>query len=165
MRLRRIKSIEEANSFLKEYLPVYNKRFAVPAAKNADLHRPLPKDIDLDRILCVKTERVLRNDFTVAHNKKLYQVEDNTRAHKVTIEEKINGSMIVVHKDKALKVREITERPKKVEEKPRYMFKLKKVYTPPKNHPWRVADRAHYQQYQQKEKVAPKEKGLLLTLT
>jgi len=31
MRLRKIGSIEEANSFLKEYLPIYNKRFSVPA--------------------------------------------------------------------------------------------------------------------------------------
>ncbi len=165
MRLRKIKSIEEANSFLKEYLPGYNKRFAVPAAKNADLHRPLPKGINLDRILCVKTERALRNDFTVAHNCKLYQVEDNTRVGKVIVEERIDGSMIVAHKDNVLKFKEITRRPKKVEEKPRYMFKLKKVCVPLKNHPWRMAARAHYQQYSQKEKVAPKEKGLVLTLT
>ena len=165
MRLRNIRSIEEANSFLKEYLPVYNKRFAVPAANNADLHRPLPKGINLDRILCVKTERALRNDFTVAHNKKLYQVEDNTRAGKVIVEGRIDGSTVIAHKDKVLKFKEIARHPKKTEEKPRYMFKLKKIYTPPHDHPWRVAGRAHYQQYQQKEKVAPKEKGLLLTVT
>ena len=165
MRLRKIKSTEEANLFLKEYLPVYNKRFAVPAAKDADLHRPLAKGVDLERILCVKTERVLRNDFTVAHHGKLYQIEDNVRAHKVIVEERIDGSMIIAHKDKVLKFKEIIKRPRKAEEKPRYIFKLKKIYTPPHDHPWRVAGRAHYQQYQQKEKVAPKEKGLLLTVT
>jgi len=164
MRLRKIKSIEEANSFLKEYLPGYNKRFAVPAAKNADLHRPLSKGINLDRILCVKTERVLRNDFTVAYNGKLYQVEDNIRAGKIIVEERIDGSMIIAHKDKILKFKEIINRPKKVvKEKPRYIFKLKKVYVPPKDHPWRLANHAHCKHYSQKEKVAPKEKGLLLT--
>lgn len=163
MRLRKIKSIEEANRFLKEYLPVYNKRFAVPAAKEANLHRPLAKGVDLDRILCVKTERVLRNDFTVAYNNKLYQVEDNVRAGKVVVEDRIDGQVVIAHKDKILKFKEIIKRQRKMEEKPRYIFKIKKIYTPPPDHPWRVAGRAHYQQYQQKEKVAPKEKGLLLT--
>ena len=165
MRLRKIKTIEEANLFLKEYLPVYNKRFAVPAVKDADLHRPLAKGVDLDRILCIKTERVLRNDFTVAHNSKLYQVEDNVRARKVIVEERIDGSMIIAHKDKVLKFKEIIKCPKKVEEKPQHIFKLKKVYAPSEDNPWRVASRVHYQQYLQKEKVAPKEKGLLLTVT
>jgi hypothetical protein len=162
MRLRKIKSIEEANRFLKEYLPVYNKRFSVPAAKEADLHRPLSKSIDLDRVLCVKTERTLRNDFTVAHNGKLYQIEDNVRGRKVIVEERIDSSMIIAHKNKILKFKEIIKRPRKAEEKPRCIFKIKKTYTPPHDHPWRVASRAHYQQYQQREKVAQKEKGLLL---
>lgn len=165
MRLRKIKSIEEANSFLKEYLPGYNKRFAVPAAKNADLHRPLPKGINLDRILCVKTERVLRNDFTVAYHSKLYQIEDNVRAGKVVVEERIDGSMIIARKDKALKFKEIINRPKQAKEKLQHIFKPRKTYVPPKDHPWKMAGYAHYQQYQQKEEVVQEEKELLLTVT
>jgi hypothetical protein len=165
MRLRKIKSIEEANSFLKEYLPGYNKRFVVPAAKNADLHRPLPKGIDLDRILCKKTEHVLRNDFTVAHDKKLYQVENNTRAKKVIVEERIDGSMIIAHKDKILKYKEIINRPKQVKEKLQSIFKSMKTYVPAKDHPWKIEGSAHYQQYQQKEKASQAEKELLLTIT
>ena len=166
MRLRKIKTIEEANRFLKEYLPVYNKRFAVPAAKGADLHRPLPKGIDLDRVLCIKTGRVLRNDFTVAFNNKLYQVEDNVRERKVVVEERIDGSMIIAHKNKVLKFKEITGRLKKEEPKAAYEFKPKRVYAPvPANHPWRsFRFSTQYSQYQQKEKVAPKEKELLLTV-
>ena len=164
MRLRKIKSIEEANRFLKEYLPVYNKRFSVPAAKSADLHRVLPKGIDLDRILCVKTERTLRKDFTIAHDCKLYQVEDSIRADKVVVEERIDGSMIIAYKDRILKFKEIIKRPRKAEEKPRYVFKIKTIYRPPKDHPWkRFKINPQYAHYSQREKVAPKEKGLLLT--
>jgi hypothetical protein len=165
MRLRKIKSIEEANSFLKEYLPIYNKRFSVPAVKSADLHRPLPKGIDLDRILCKKTEHVLRNDFTVAHDKKLYQVDNNIRAKKVIVEERIDGSMIIAHKDKVLKYKEIINRPKQSKEKLQHIFKPRKIYVPPKDHPWKTAGYAHYQQYQQKEEVVQEEKELLLTVT
>ena len=167
MRLRKIKTIEEGNRFLKEYLPGYNKRFAVPAAKGADLHRPLPKSMDLDRILCVKTPRALRNDFTVAHNKKLYQVLDNARTKKLIVEDRPDGSMIIRHKDLALRFREISVRPKKEKPAKAPTFKPKRVYEPvPAKHPWRsFRFGSRYPQYQQKEKVAPKEKGLLLTVT
>lgn len=134
MRLRKIGSIEAANSFLEYYLPVFAKRFGVPAAKEGDIHRPLPKDIDLDRILCVKTERTLNNDFTIAHDKNLYQVLDNTMARKLMVEERIDGSMIMRYKDTVLRFKEITNRPPKKA----YEFKgMRKAYTPSENHPWR----------------------------
>jgi hypothetical protein len=161
MRLENICTIEEANAFLDKYLPVYTKRFAVEASKPGNLHRPVPKGIDLDRILCVKTERALRNDFTIAHDKKLYQILDNTPAKKVTVEERVNGSMIVRHKDRALKFKEILTKPAK---KP-YVFKIRKVYVPPPDHPWKMSFKinSQYQQYQQREKGNQKEKELLLT--
>ena len=165
MRLRGIKTIKEANKFLEYYLPVYAKRFGVPPAKEGDLHRPIPKGVDLDDILCIKTKRSLRNDFTVAHDKKLYQVLDNTRAKEVMVEERVDGLMIMRYKDTILKFKEITARPKKEEHKKTYEFKMKKIYIPPKDHPWRrFKINPQYAQYQQKEKVAPKEKGLLLPL-
>lgn len=165
MRLRNISSIEEANKFLEHYLPVYAKRFGVKPAKEGNLHRPLSIDIDLDRILCVKTARALRNDFTVAHNKKLYQIEDNIRAEKVMVEERVDGSMVICYKDAILKFKEITTRPVK-EVKKTYGFRLGRIYAPPpSNHPWRrFKINQQYSQYQQKEKVAPKEKELLLTV-
>jgi len=168
MRLRKIRSIEEANSFLKEYLPIYNKRFSVPAAKSADLHRPLPKGIDLDTILCKKTERALRNDFTVAHDKKLYQIENNIRTQKVIVEERIDGSMLIRHKNMVLKFKEITVRTEEmIQLKPSrpYVFS-NRAHTPAANHPWRVrCINPQYSQYEQKEKVGQKEKELLLTTT
>ena len=113
MRLKGIKSIEEANKFLTHYLPAYAKRFAVQPANNTDLHRSITKSVDLNAVFCVKTMRVLRNDFTVAHNSKLYQIEDNLNAKKVTVEERANGSIHISYKNKDLKFKEITTRPKK----------------------------------------------------
>jgi transposase len=164
MRLRKIGSIEAANKFLEYYLPVFAKRFGMSPAKEGDLHRPLPKGIDLDRILCIKTERTLNNDFTIAHDKKLYQILDNTVARKLMVEERIDGSMIMRYKDIALRFKEITTRPPK--KKKVYEFKVRKIYTPPADHPWKRSFKFNpqYPQYQQREKVAPKEKGLLLTV-
>jgi len=50
MRLANVSSKEKANSFLKDYLLIYNKRFSVVSAKETNLHREVPKEIDLDSI-------------------------------------------------------------------------------------------------------------------
>ena len=164
MRLDKISSIEEANAFLGQYLAGYARQFGKQAAKDGDLHRACPGGSDLDRILCIKTEHALRNDFTVAHNRRLYQVLDNIRAQRVVIEEYVNGSMKIWHKDTPLKFKAISVRPDKKPAKEPFVFKLRRVYTPQAyEHPWRVEGRQHYQQYSQREKVGQKEKELLLT--
>ena len=164
MRLANVNTIDHANIFLEKYLPVYAKRFAVKPAKAGDLHRPIPKGTDLDRILCVKTKRQLRNDFTVAHDKKLYQILDNVRAERVMVEERIDGSMVIRHKDAKLKFKEIATRPKKPEPEKKPIFKLIRAYAPNMKHPWRQYKDRYPQgcTYPQKEKGAQKEKGLLL---
>jgi len=121
MRLRDIRSIPEANKFLGWYLPVFNRKFGVVASQSEDLHRPLPEGIELDAILTVKTVRALRNDFTVVHEGKLYQVEDAVRADKVVMEERLNGTLFITYKGRVLRYRQITQRPQKIQEarKPR----------------------------------------------
>ena len=136
MRLRGIRTIEEGNRFLAEYLPVYNKRFSVRPREKEDLHRPLPKGLDLDAILCIKTERTLRNDFTVAHNHKLYQIEQATKASKVIVQDRMDGSVRITYQSQPLKFREITERPIKENKQPAIRRK-RRTYIPPVDHPWR----------------------------
>jgi hypothetical protein len=156
MRLARVKSIEEGNQFLKWYLPVYAKRFNVKPAKDTNLHRPLPKDIGLDKIFCKKTERALRNDWTVAHDKKLYQVENNIRAQKVTVEESPSGSMLMRHKGAILKFKEIAVKPKKIMQ-PKLLkpyVSSSRAHAPAVNHPWKARYiNSQYSQYKEKEEL------------
>ena len=136
MRLRGIRTIEEGNRFLAEYLPVYNKRFSVRPREKEDLHRALPKGMDLNAILCMKTERTLRNDFTVAHNHKLYQIEEATKASKVIVQDRMDGSMRITYQGQALRFREITQRPIRENKQP-VIRRRRKTYIPPADHPWR----------------------------
>jgi hypothetical protein len=136
MRLRGMKSIEEANGFLEEYWPIYNRRFAVGAREEGDLHRSLPRGLNLDHILCVKVGRALRNDFTVAYNKKLYQIEDPIRAGQVQVQERADGSIVILSKGRSLKYREILTRPVKEKRQP-VKVGPKKTTIPPKDHYWR----------------------------
>ena len=136
MRLRGIQTIEEANLFLEQYWPTYNRKFRVSAKEKGDFHRELPKRLNLDHILCVKAQRAMRNDFTVAYNRKLYQIEDRIRVARVMVHERVDGSLAIVSKDRFLKFREIVTRPVREKKQPMRQA-TKKTYIPPKDHSWR----------------------------
>lgn len=136
MRLLKIKSIEEANAFLETYLPKYNDRFRKQARFKADLHRPALPARELDRIFCIQEERTVRNDFTIAYNGKLYQIEQMTRAKKVIVEERLDGSLHITYKGQDLRYRLITEQPREKPDAP-LMITAKNPWTPPADHPWK----------------------------
>jgi len=94
MRLEGVKTLKGANDLLKRYLPVFNKKFNICAREFGDYHRS-GKTMDLNEILSVQTEHVLRNDRTVVHQKRLYQVLNHTRAQKVTVHEYLSGRMAI----------------------------------------------------------------------
>lgn len=74
MRLRRIKTIEEANCFLEEYLPIFNEKFSKEPMKATDLHRPLEGELNLTRILSKYDERTLTKDLLFQFNNKHYKI-------------------------------------------------------------------------------------------
>jgi hypothetical protein len=136
LRLAGIATLEAANRFLAGYLPIYNRRFAVPPTQAADLHRPKPTNRELDAMLCVKTPCCLRNDFTIAHQGQRYQIHDTVRATHVQGEEQIDGTLRITHHGRALGFHAIAARPVPVAEamtRPR----SRRPVTPRPNHPWR----------------------------
>ncbi len=139
MRLKVIKTKDGANEFLSYYLPIYNNKFSFKAAKEGDLHREIPEGLDIDKILCIKTKRTLRNDFTIAHDRKLYQIEERINGKDVNVEDRIDGSMAITYNDRALKFREIPFRPvrDKITELKVTQSRPKKAYIPPEDHPWK----------------------------
>ena len=136
MRLAGVSTLEAANRFLDGYLPIYNRRFSVQPAQPADLHRPRPTSRELDRSLCIKTTRGLRRDWTVAHHGHLYQVRTNIRATHVQVEERVDGTMRMTHKGRALVYHAITARPVKAVEA-KTVHPPRCPVTPRPDHPWR----------------------------
>jgi transposase len=136
MTLRGINTIDEANRYLDTYLSAHNKRFAVKAKEQDDLHRDIPKGLNLDKILCIRTVRTLRNDFTIAHDGKLYQIQDPIKSKKVLVEERTDGKMLLTDNDVRLKFAEITARPEK-QQKLKGATRHRKGHTPSVDHPWR----------------------------
>jgi len=137
MRLVGVRNKDEANAFLKTYLPDYNRRYRVSPAKDTDMHRRFTDHRELDRILSIRTSRALRNDFTVAHDKRLYQIKDNIRVKKVTVEERTDGSMRILHNGQRLRYQEIAARPEKERKESPKLYKTWDRGKPTQIHPWR----------------------------
>lgn len=136
MRLSGIKTLEEANEFLEGYLPSFNRRFRVSPANDTDVHVRLPKYLNLDKYLCIRNQRMVKNDNTISYNGKLYQIDDQVRSKRVTVEERLNGSMVITCNGVKLKHREIAERP--VKTKPTADQRgFSCPHKPAENHPWR----------------------------
>lgn len=136
LRLAEVSTLDAANAFLTGYLPIYNRRFAVPPAQAADLHRPRPARGELDRILCIKTTRVLRRDWTVAHNGHLYQVQTNVRATQVVMEERVDGTLRMTHQGHVLAYARIAARPERPAA-PQPVSRRHRPVTQARTHPWR----------------------------
>jgi len=133
LRLAEIDNIKDANEFLKEYLPIHNKRFSLPASGSADMHRKPPHDIG--SMLCIKEKRTLRNDNTISYNSSYYQILDDIYFKKVDVEKHLDGNIYIKYNGKSLKYSKIEKIFKK--EKAEIKGKIRVPFKPKPYHPWR----------------------------
>jgi len=134
MRIENISTINQANKFARSYyFPKHNRKFAIIAKDKVNLHTPIPKGLDLDRIFCIKNKAVLRKDFTIQYNNKFYQILDTPRTNRVQVEERLDGKVHLYHKDKELRYKLIDKRPSK----PKEPYKPIKRWIPPMDHPYK----------------------------
>lgn len=137
MRLAQVSSMAAANRFLEQYLPGYNQRFRVEPAQATDVHRRLPRQMDLDGVLCRKTPRRLNADSTVVHEGKIYLVEQRLQAQSVTVEQRLDGSLQLRHRGRSLSYRELPAPPRKAQATAIPTQTQPKTYRPAMDHPWR----------------------------
>jgi transposase len=141
MRLKKIKTHEEANRFLeKEYLPEHNRRFRRSPAQPEDYHRAAPKAAELEEVFHLETVRVLGNDWVVRHDKRYFQVKAQARQYapakgKVTVWEWEDGRLQIRYRGRAVAWEEITG-PVPVQAV-RLRAKKATPPTPKADHPWR----------------------------
>jgi hypothetical protein len=145
LRLKNAATKDEANSILEGYLPVFNQRFRQAPAAHADLHRRWMQGKRLDDILCIKTYHPVRNDHTLVHQQKLYQVLEKTTAKEARIEEKVDGRLCIKVADRTLRYRLIKQRPDPVKPPKLKGVRMRKRYVPPYDRGWRRFNINHVQ--------------------
>lgn len=96
MRLANISSIEEANNFLKSYLPKFNEKFAVEPKVPYLAYKPAPPPEVLKQILCRKESRIVSNGSTISFAGKTYQLVENNRVVPLKPKTKV---LVHIHSD------------------------------------------------------------------
>ena len=112
LRVAGVKTIEQANQYLKEdYLVWWERELTVDPANPDDAHRPLGKSHNLAASLSHVETRQVRNDYTLRWDGKLYQIERQAvttglRRADVRVEQRLDRSLAVRHGERYLPVHE-----------------------------------------------------------
>jgi len=112
MRLANISNIEQANTYLEKYLPIFNKRFSIPPANLDNYHTEIPKDMDLNWVFVYKEKRKVSKDLTVRWRNRLFLLDKNQsfiRERRVTVLENLNSEIRIQAGENQLKFKEITD--------------------------------------------------------
>jgi hypothetical protein len=143
MRLRKISSIDQANAFLeKMFLDDLNRRYAIDARKQQDLHRAVDEKIKLDEVLCVAEERVVGQDWCVRWKNRWLQIDKRHEGlqlagKRLRVKQKRDGTLLVEHKSERLTCRELRQRLTLEREKKPVVNN--RCWKPGSNHPWSKA--------------------------
>lgn len=144
MALAEVKTITEANDFLKTYIPQFNQQFGVKAAKEGDAYVSILAGVDLTSVFSIQEERRIMNDFTVRFENAWYQVEKEQsvtvlRNDAVLVEKHLNGdvAMQLVRKQTYLNIRVLPVRPVRAKARQMIAATTRVPHIPAATHPWR----------------------------
>jgi len=147
MRLRNISNIKDANNFLeKEFIYKHNKKYAKDPLNKNSFFRETSSG-ELEKALCLKEQRTLRNDFTIRYKNKILQLTKQQKTplfpkDKILIFEHLEEKLeLYIRKTKLFfeYVSQETIKNKNTYRKENHV-KERKVWVPPKNHPWRKSN-------------------------
>lgn len=116
MRLKGIRSLEEANHYLEEeFLPEWERRWTVVAKSRVDAHRPVYRGMDLSSIFSVREERTVKRDYTIQWKNRTFQITKQLhpgglREGKVEVETRVDGTLALRFKGGYLEFVEIEAR-------------------------------------------------------
>lgn len=143
MRLKGITAKEKANDYLESYLPGFNEQFEKIARKEGNLHKPMPEEVDLREILCIKATRTINDGYIIRWKQRVFLLDNPSlvlRRQKVELREHFDGRVKLKYKDRYLDCHEVFEtKPLKeanVEQPVKDKERKKSKYKPSPEHPW-----------------------------
>ena len=116
LRLAGARTMAEANRVLMEFLPRFNKRFAVPSTQTGCAYRTVDPEVDLEAILCFKHRRKVARDNTVKYKWRTLQLlpapdRPSYAGVRVEVQERLDGHLVVCYQDRVIPTREAPPRP------------------------------------------------------
>lgn len=161
MRLKGIKTIEEGNRFLEEFLPIFNNKFSREAMKSGNLHRPLEQEYDISRTLARYEERTLTKDLTFQFKSTHYRIFDPEKGKsirgKVEIRlDRLGKMRVFIPGKQELNFKRLDQVYESNNKILPLEFHIKHTYHPGKDHPFKNPS---YRRYLQEKELKIK-KGL-----
>ena len=107
--------INEANNFLRsDFIDEINNKFSREPLGRKNMHKKLPKSLDLQTIFCYEDYRKVSKDWVVQYKNKYFQIVSSNRnlprtGSIVTINEWLDKSIHIYYNEKELKIQDITE--------------------------------------------------------
>lgn len=101
LRRRGVTDLEGANAVLRDFIPRFNRRFAVPAASPVPAWRPVPAGLDLARVLAFRWRRAVGSDSCVRLEGALLQLPAGAggrslAGRRVEVELRLDGRLLVL---------------------------------------------------------------------
>lgn len=143
LRLRGVRTIEEANAVLPELVEEYNARFAVEPADPHSAFVPLEQGQSLDLILCYREKRSLGTGETISYNGQTYTMEHPDSKQiippktRLEVRKTLDGKLFVWYKGKAYPLVKTAKPERKASASKEKAGSEKKSHKPAANHPWR----------------------------
>jgi hypothetical protein len=140
MRLEEISDIASANAFLeKHFLPALNRKFAIKAKDQTDVHRSMPAGKKLDEVLSFQEKRTVSNDWCVMWRNRIFQLDRRHEAMALagregTVREKLEGTIQLLSQGHKLHCKELKQRPPRTRAKA--PVKNNQKWNPGADHPW-----------------------------
>lgn len=105
--LGHVTTIEAGNTFLRVWIPTFNKRFMVPSVSGQSAYRTLPNHLPLALIFSVQEDRVVRSDNTISVGGNGYLLAPSRERVSfakavVTVHQCINGDLRIFYKGQEL---------------------------------------------------------------
>lgn len=153
LRLQKISTPEEANTFLPTFIKAFNRKFAVVPKDPNNAHRELLPEHDLNRIFTIKENRTLTKNLTFQYKNTIYQIQTDREGYalrkaKVVIHEYKDGSIEAFYKGKKILIKTYAQQQKQMDDVDSKQLNslldglvktsaAKKKYKPSKKHPWK----------------------------
>lgn len=143
LRREKLHDLTLANRFLREeFLPAFNRRFVKPAARPGDLHRRVPRGLDLGRVLSIRETRVVQNDWTLRFENRWFQLAELHQklalaSRPVTVCRRLDGRLELLYGGRALSYRELPAPPARKPEEGVPEIRSNQGQRPSADHPWR----------------------------
>ncbi len=105
LRLAGASTIDQANEVLQEFLPRFNRRFAVAAEQPETAYRPIPADLSLTETVSIRHARKMARDNTVHYQWRVLQLLPGAERRsyaglQVEVLERCGGELIIRYQGK-----------------------------------------------------------------